>query len=77
MKNIVLHIDRGEDQDPEIVKADVATSESDPALWLRAARDCAWTLCLHHGAAITVVDPDDSNAPVVRVSCEWLEGEEA
>lgn len=64
------------DDNGKTLNADVSTDESDPAAWLRNARDCAWQVCLHHGATVTVIDPDDDDTPVVRVSCEWLEGED-
>lgn len=73
MKNITLIVE-GRDKR---VSATVGTDENDPAAWMHNARDCAWDATKHYGnAAITVLDPDDDDAPVLRVQCEWLEGDE-
>lgn len=72
MKNILLTIE-GHDDKP--LQAQVGVGPD--GMWMHNARDCAYETSKHYGnSAVTVLDPDDNNAPVVRVKCEWLEADE-
>jgi len=72
MKTILLDVGRDKP-----LTASVGTDANDPAVWMHNARECAWDTCKHYGnSPVTVLDPDDNNAPVLRVQCEWLEADE-